>query len=73
MSEGLRWLTNMENPQDPNHHAARHSDESGIAATERERRWLQGKVIGDPKPGTHTVEQLKAWGLVGIYVAKEAK
>jgi len=65
----LRWLTNMENPDEPNHRAEQRSNESGLEATARERHWLQGKIIGEPKETPHcTVEQLNRWNMVGIYV-----
>lgn len=75
MSDGLEFLTNTPDPEDPKAqmHLAVDFHEWGDPQG-RERAWqrhleyLSDKVIGDPQ-GTekHTVEELKAMGMVGIY------
>jgi hypothetical protein len=70
----MKWLTNMHDPRMDGHgmYVTRMSDESIQEAQIRERRWLHGKIIGDPQPtSAYTVEELKAINIVGIYCETE--
>lgn len=56
----LRWIANTYDPELPK---------------TKPQPWLEGKIIGEPQPtpgSDLTTEQLKAMGLVGVYVAEQA-
>ncbi len=72
----MRWLVNMHNPRLPDHWmtVAAYFHETPQEAIAREARYLEGKVIGEPKAtDTYTVEQLTAMGTVGIYEPEREK
>ena len=58
----LRWVCNTGDPNAP-----------GVRFDPRESYdWLRDKIIGRPKASRkHTVEELEAMGLVGLYVEAE--
>ena len=68
----MKWLTNFHDPKDENFgfYVIARPDETHAQAVENTRRWLAGKIIGDPKATELcSVEQLKSWNMVGVYRA----
>lgn len=68
----MRWLTNIYDPSLPDfrHHIYVKVGETRSAAEDRMRKWLEGKMIGEPvvpEGSTQTMEQLKAQNIVGVY------
>ena len=66
----MKWLSNTYNPnnKDAKNHVGRSFDETQEQAWINHRKWLEGKIIGDPMPSeAYTVEQLKEMGMVGVY------
>lgn len=70
----LKWVSNTYDPKakDAKMFVFRMPDETQEHAWRTYLQWLNGKVIGEPQATDHyTVEQLKAMGLVGVYVQVE--
>ena len=61
----LKWLTNM--PRDERYvmPGAGQTQDEAIACR---REWLKDKIVGRPRAGTFTTEQLESAGYVGVYV-----
>lgn len=67
----MKFLSNTHDPKDKNArmYVARRFNETPEEAWRWHRKWLKGKVIGDPQATeAYTVEQLKEMGMVGVYL-----
>ena len=67
----MNFLSNIPNPKSEyaKSMVTRARNETQQEAWENHLEWLEGKIIGDPSPtSTHTVEQLKAMDMVGVYL-----
>jgi len=70
MDEAMKWLSN---DYDQKRHNLRKVlitafGETIESAVERYKRWLAGKIIGEPRAtDKYTVEELKKMGMVGVY------
>jgi len=65
-----RFLSNTHDPSDPqaSWYVAIRIHESPAEAWQHHLYWLNGKVIGDPKPTKfYSVQELKNQKLVGVY------
>jgi len=66
----MRFLSNTYDPRlpDAKNQVSCKIGETHDLAWKRKLEWLAGKVISDPQPTScHTVAELKAMGMVGIY------
>lgn len=66
----MKFLSNTYDPNrtDARDHVQQLSDETQEEAWRNYRHWLRGKVIGDPQPTKrHSVAELRAMGMVGVY------
>ena len=61
----LKWLTNMQKNETYTVPGVGQTQEEAIAAR---REWLKDKIVGRPRAGTFTTEQLESAGYVGVYV-----
>ncbi len=62
----MRWLSNTNSD---GRYIMTSLNETPEDAVKHHREWLAGKIIGDPKAtAKYTVEQLKAMGMVGVYL-----
>ena len=72
----MKWLTNMYNPyrHDAKERVTCGPGETLTEAWERQRQFLDGKIIGSPMATEDTAElaTLKRLGVVGIYEAEES-
>lgn len=71
----MKWITNIYDPskKDAKKFLQRSIRETPEEAWRRHLQWLEGKTIGEPMPSDYyTVEQMKAQGLVGVYVEDES-
>ena len=68
-TSGLKWFMNIYDPEaaDATWALAVRIDCSRDEEWERHLAWLDGKVIGLPKAGVYSVEELGRMGLVGVY------
>ena len=65
----MRWIANTPDPRlGIRGIVPCHTGQTQGEADQSYQDFLRGKVFGEPKAiGTHTVEKLKAMGLVGVY------
>lgn len=66
----MKFLTNLYDPRlpDADIHITPHFDETLREAWKRQQEWLSGKTIAEPHAtASFTVEELKSFGMVGIY------
>lgn len=67
----MRWLGNIVDPTLRTAEIANVRATSGTKrdeAARRHREWLTDKIIGEPQAtAAHSVEELKAMGVVGVY------
>ena len=70
----LKWLSNIRDPKLPHQsrYIVRRQDETPQEALYWHNKWLEGKVIGEPKASdTYSVLEMIEMGLVGVYVEVE--
>ena len=66
----MRWLTNTYWPKRPDRFVITWLGNPRELSRDEEDAWLADKIIGEPQATDwHTVEELKEWGLVGVYEA----
>jgi len=73
----MRWLSNTYDPKMPDARLEIMSEarpgQTAQGAWLEYKTWLSGKVIGEPQATeSHTVDQLKAAHLVGVYAVDTA-
>jgi len=72
----MHFLTNIYDPRIPESKFKYNTGflESPWHAEISIMKWIQDKILGDPKAERgHTVEQLKAMGIVGVYSNSDEK
>ena len=70
----LKWLSNIRDPKLPNQkrYIIRQWDETPEDALYWYNKWLEGKVIGEPKASdTYSALEMIEMGLVGVYIEVE--
>lgn len=66
----MRWLVNTYWPKSPDRFVLPRIGGTEAEARAIEDAWLADKIIGEPQATEgFTVEELKEWGLVGVYEA----
>ena len=71
----MKFLSNIHDPKDENAKifVFCDSNETSEEAWQHHLRWLEGKIIGDPKKTEwYTVQQLKDMKMVGVYAPDES-